>query len=149
MTIRHATTEDIPRIIEMGLAFLRSSPYAVFMRENPQRIQELATELIASPDGAVLLLARDDGSVCGMLALVAFNHFLSSDRFAGEVVYWVDPDARGAGVRLLRKAEAWARERGAGALQMISPNPRVDALYDRLGYVPTERSFYRRLKEPA
>ena len=64
---------------------------------------------------------------------------------AGEVVYWVDEDARGAGVRLLKAAEAWGRAHGAAFMQMISPNPRVDTFYERMGYAPVERTFQRAL----
>jgi GNAT superfamily N-acetyltransferase len=48
-------------------------------------------------------------------------------------------------VRLLRDAERWARARGAEALELVAPNPRVELLYERLGYTPVERMFFRRL----
>jgi GNAT superfamily N-acetyltransferase len=64
---------------------------------------------------------------------------------AFEVVWWVEPEARGDGVRLLRAAEDWAIEQGIGKMQMVAPNERVGALYERMGYLPVETSYQRTL----
>lgn len=144
MTIRPAVTEDVPRIVEMGLTFLRESSYRSIFLENAQQVATLAERLIGSENGDVLLIERGD-SIVGMIGLLAFEHFISGQRAASEVVYWVDPSSRGCGVRLLRAAEAWAKAHGALMMQMISPSERVDTLYERLGYVPVERIFQRAL----
>lgn len=142
--IRPATSEDIPRIVAMGLTFLRASSYRSIFLENAEQIAALATRLIGSPDGDVLLVERD-AQVVGMIGMVVFDHFISGQRTASEVVYWVDEAARGAGVRLLRAAEQWAKTHDAVLMQMISPEPRVDLLYQRLGYAQIERIFQRTL----
>lgn len=143
MTIRCATTADVPRIVEMGATFLRESSYAMFLK-NADQLTALAHKLIAGDQSAFLLIEKGD-RIVGMLGIVAYDHFVSGDRTAGEVVYWVETAARGCGVRLLRAAEAWARAHGAVLMQMVSPTPRVDQLYARLGYAPIERVFQRAL----
>jgi hypothetical protein len=61
-------------------------------------------------------------------------------------VWWVEPEARGViGIKLLRTAEKWASDSGATQMQMAAPDPGVGDLYIRMGYVPAEMGFYRRL----
>lgn len=144
MTIRPAVIADVPRIVEMGLTFLRESSYRSVFLENAQQVAALAERLIGSENGDVLLV-QDRETIVGMIGMIAFEHFISGQRTASEVVYWVDASSRGCGVRLLRAAEAWAKAHGATLMQMISPTERVDTLYARLGYAPVERIFQRSL----
>jgi hypothetical protein len=78
-----------------------------------------------------------------MIGIVAYRHPLSGVPTAGEVMWWLDPSARGGGLALLRHAERWAAETGAEQIQMIAPaaNARVGRLYARRGYRPLETSY--------
>ncbi len=143
-SVRAATLLDVPRIVEMGAEFLRDSDYRATYIENPQQVDALARHIITSEHGVVFLVERAS-RVVGMIALIAYDHFISGQRVVGEVVYWVEAASRGLGLRLLRQAEAWAKAEHAVTIQMISPSPRVDALYTRLGYAPVERTFQRAL----
>ena len=66
------------------------------------------------------------------------------------MTWWVDPAARGIGLALLRRAERWAAETGAAAIQMIAPatNPRVGRIYERRGYRALETSYQRAILCP-
>ena len=145
MTTRLATLADVARIVEMGRRFLGDSSYAHVYLENVEQLSALAFRVINSADGDVLLALDATDHIVGMIAMIAFDHFISGQRAAGEVVYWVEPDARGCGVRLLKAAESWAKAHGAVQMQMVSPTERVDRLYERLGYQPVERIFQRAL----
>lgn len=141
MTIRPAIAADISALVHMGERFLAASPYADVLTKNPQQMATLCQQLI---DGTGVILVLDGGSgPVGMIGLYCAPHFLSGDLSVGEVFWWVDPDQRGQGVRLMRAAETWARERGAVAMQMVAPDDRVGALYQRLGYQPVERTYLR------
>lgn len=142
--IREATLADVPRLVEMGTAFLRSSAYAAVLPENPTVMAELATRLISQPDGVMFVVEQRSGLV-GMLGLVTFRHPLSGAAVAGELVWWIEPTARGAGVRLLRHAEAWARADGRQFLQMISPNAHVSRFYAKMGYSHVETAWQKTL----
>lgn len=144
--IRHATLDDVPAIVRMGQQFIQTD-YRHIVRENPEQMAALATMLIDGEHGTVFLIDRD-GDVVGMIGMLCTTHFLSGDMFAGELFWWVNPDQRGNGVRLLKKAEAWALERGAKTIQMIAPNERVGQLYTRMGYMPTEMSFQKDMARP-
>lgn len=140
--IRLACAADVPRLVEMGLRFRAETDYARHLVENPAQMAELAARLIAS-DG--VLVSERAGALVGMLGYVLFPHFLSGELVAGEVFWWVEPEHRGEGVKLLREAERRAKQRGALKLQMIAPNEKVGALYQRFGYSYVESTFQRSL----
>lgn len=141
--IRRATVEDTPRLLEMGQRFAMETEYRDLIAINQERLSSFIETTLANPESCVLVSGSDD--LTGMIALLTYDHPFSGERTAFEVVWWVDPEARGDGVRLLRGAETWARERGIRKMQMVAPNERVGALYRRLGYAPVETSYQRSL----
>lgn len=144
--IRAATEADVPVLVTMTLAFLRGSEYAAHVAENPDQKHKLMCYLLGHPDGTVLV-GEAGGIVVGMIGLMVVPHLFSGELTCGEVFWYVDPAHRGStGIRLLRAAERWARDRGATVLQMIAPNARVGMLYQRLGYLPLEVSYTKRLE---
>lgn len=144
--IRPATEADIPRLVAMGERFISETAYRDRITNSPDAMWTLAERLLGGGEDATILVAERDGAVIGMIGLVAFAHHISGERFVGEVCWWVDPEARGsAGVRLLKAAEQWARERGAVALQMIAPTEHVAGIYQALGYTPVETTFQKGL----
>lgn len=142
--IRRATADDTVRLIEMGQNFVEGTDYKVLISVKPERLADTIASVLGNPDG-VVLVSGSDATLTGMIAMLAYDHPFSGERTAFEIVWWVEPEARGDGIRLLRAAEAWAREQGATAVQMVAPNDRVGALYQRLGYAPVETSFQRSL----
>lgn len=140
--IREATVADLPALLEMGRAFRQQTVYARRIPENLDRMAALAERLAVTQDGTVLVLERD-GRLVGMIGLALFDHHLSGERTAGEVFFWVDPAHRGHGVRLLRRAEAWAKAQGATTLQMVAPTPDVETLYRRMGYAQWEVAYVK------
>lgn len=140
--IREAGPADLPALVAMGLRFLAESSYGLHYAANPEQMDALARQLIAGP-GSVIGVSELDGTITGMLGLIVWPHFISGQRFAGEVFWWVDPSHRGHGLRLLKWAETWAQQQGAESIQMIAPDDRLGALYTRLGYVPVERTYLR------
>ncbi len=144
MTIRPAVLADVPTLVEMGGHFLEQTAYRDVIAHSPEQMAAMASHLVTN-DMCTVLVAEQAGAIVGMLGLVAAPHFLSGEMSAGEVFWWMEPEARGAGLRLLKAAEQWARDKGATGLQMIAPDDRVGAVYTRLGYRLIERSYFRRL----
>jgi GNAT superfamily N-acetyltransferase len=143
-TIREATAADVPRLVEMGRRFRAESAYALRLADNPAQMATMAEYLIASDNGLVLVVERD-GLLVGMIGVLVFPHPLSGALTAGEVVFWVEPEHRGYGVRLMRRAEQWAIARGATTMQMVSPTPEVGQFYARLGYHALEVAYEKEL----
>ena len=141
--IRRATMDDHERLAELGQRFLESD-YAGRTKVDPARLYDSVGSIIANESGAVFV-SGSDATLTGMIALLAYDHPFSGERTAFEVVWYVEPEARGDGVRLLRAAEDWARREGITKMQMVAPNQRVGDFYTRMGYEFVESSFQRSL----
>lgn len=140
--IRAAYLGDIPRLVEMGQRFHRETAYSDHLKANPEQMRMMA-EKILKDDG--WLVSERDGQICGMIGIVLFPHFLSGEMIAGEVVWWVEPEYRGEGVKLMRAAEKRAKASGAKRMQMIAPTDQVAAVYRRLGYDFVESAYQKTL----
>lgn len=141
--IRLATDEDVPAIVAMGQEFAETSTYREQMRTDPARLEAVALGILGNPDAAMWVCERD-GTLIGMLAMLLVTHPMSGDRIASEIVWWMNPTARGAGVRMLRAAEQWAQDNAAVAVHMIAPTERVGTFYAAIGYAAVEVNYYRR-----
>jgi GNAT superfamily N-acetyltransferase len=140
--IRAATAADVPRLVEMGRRFRSVTGYAKILAENPEKMAELAGQLVSQGG---LLVSERSGTLVGMLGFIVYPHFISGETTGGEVFWWVEPEHRGEGVKLLREAERLARAAGAQKMQMIAPTERVATFYQRLGYEFVEASYQRSL----
>lgn len=140
--LRLAREADIPRLIEMGERFRAGSSYERHLAANPEQMTKMAAQLIAV-DG--LLISERSGHITGMLGFLVFPHFLSGEVVGGEVFWWVEPEHRGDGLKLLREAERQATARGAKKMQMIAPTDQVARVYQHLGYDFVESAYQREL----
>jgi len=140
--IRLACAADVPRLVELGLRFRRESEYNAHLSENAEKMAELATQLA---ERECLVVSERGGRLVGMLGYVIFSHFLSGETVSGEVFWYVEPEFRGEGLKLLRAAEERSKQAGARWMQMIAPNERVAAVYERLSYKYVESAYQRAL----
>lgn len=128
----------------MGARFINETTYAGLINVNLDALERLAVQLLTG-DSSLLLVADRGDTLIGMFGLMVYPHPMSGDLTAAELMWWINPEARGSGLRLLRAGERWAVERGALVLQMIAPTANVERLYTRLGFVPVERTFQKRI----
>lgn len=143
--IRRARLTDIPALVELGMRFMHESGYAAHLTANPNAHAELAERLITDVSGLVLVDERES-EIVGMLGAIATVHPHSGDRVMAELFWYVAPDARGSGVRLLQEAEHWAITNGVRKSIVVAPEgSSVDLLYVRMGYKPLERQFIKDL----
>lgn len=140
--IRKALASDIPRIVEMTIRFHQESAYSQHIGFNPQQIAALTTKVVF--DG-ICLVSEHEGEVFGVIGLLILPHFVSGEMVANEVAWWVEPEHRGDGVRLVREAEKLARAAGAKRIQMIAPTEQVGLVYQRLGYGYVETAWDKQL----
>jgi RimJ/RimL family protein N-acetyltransferase len=138
--IRDAQYTDLDRIVEMGRRFRKDTSYDKHLTDNPQRMMELAEKLISNQ---TLIVSEREGELIGMLGFVVYPHFISGEIMAGEIFWWVEPEHRGEGIRLLREMEKRARLAGAKNMQMIAPNQKVAHFYERMGYEFVEETYQR------
>jgi len=142
--IRSAIETDVPRIVDMGLTFMRLY-YAGKLTENREQLETTVRGLLTN-EKARILVSENGHGVDGMISFVVSPHPFSGEVSALELVWWVEPEARGTiGLKLLREAAQVASQMGATKIVMISPTAAVDQLYKRLGYEEVEKVFQRRL----
>jgi GNAT superfamily N-acetyltransferase len=142
MLIRAATVADIPRLVAMGRQQIAAT-YGDAILDNPAQVAATVTALVTEPTGAVFVAERADG-VVGMIGLAATTSHCTGAATAAEIMWWVDPAARGhVGPALLTRAERWAAETGAAVIQMVAParHPLVGRLYERRGYQAMETTY--------
>src|SRR3954466_1780011 len=114
--IRLATLEDLPRLVEMGKRFRANSNYKDFIPENSAKMIETATKLI---ELGTVYVSEQDGKLDGMIGFLLFDHPLSGEKTASEIFWWVEPEARGTGLKLLNTMKRAAKASGAVKMQMI------------------------------
>ncbi len=136
---------DVPRIVEMGQRFAQTPEYEGRAAVNDERIAWLTRQMLNAHHTAIFVGGAEDGPLAGMLAMHLYEHPFSGERVAAELVWWVEPEQRGIGVRLLRRAEQWAREHDAAVLEMGAPSERVARFYEAVGFHATDRMYQRRL----
>ncbi len=142
--IRAATPEDIDQIAVLGERFIAESHYHRLIGINPDALRSVA-EMLIREDHGLLLVDEFYGELAGMIGMLATVHPTSWEPVAAELFWYVPPEARGGGLKLLFAAENWARENGLKRCIMIAPNERVSALYIRLGYDELETQFIKDL----
>ena len=134
-------------MVLMGIAFLAES-YLGRLVENPDQMGSLAAKLLSSGDDAVIFVSEGKNGLDGMIGMVVHEHFVSGERVAGEIFWYVAPTARGSiGIRLLKEAERWAKSRQAVTLQVVAPAgaERVAGVYKALGFSAVETMWQRPL----
>lgn len=128
----------------MGARFI-DTEYPGAIRFDPPALAALTRSLIDG--GGAVFVVEKDGGLVGMMALTTYVHPMSGDTIATEIVWWMDPEARGgrAALKLFSAGEAWARSKGATKFQMIAPSDKVGAFYERLGFERIEVHYQRSL----
>lgn len=147
-TIRPATREDIPRIVEMGRRFYAASGYEQIAPASNPSIAGLA---IITMDQGVMLVAAADDLLVGMASLfIEPFTFNPSVTVANELAWWIEPEHRGGmlAVRMMAAIEDACRAKDVDLIRMAvlsnSP-PQAAALYERLGYVRSDSHYMRNL----
>lgn len=144
MTVRRAVAADLPRLVAMGRRFIAESPYQAHIADNPAQIEAIMRRFLDDASGALFVIGPE-GNASGMIGVYAFAHPLDASPRVGELFWWVEPEHRGAGLKLLRAAEDWARARRARSMLMVAPTKRVAAAYRALGYYKLEEHFTKGL----
>lgn len=105
--------------------------------------------LILDNDRQVLLVARHEGAVCGLVGLDFMYYLPLGTTTCRVTALVVTPDAQGRGLgrQLLREAERRARAAGAARIELTSGSQRVDAhaFYKACGYSDGTLRFIKRL----
>jgi GNAT superfamily N-acetyltransferase len=140
--VRPARPDDFARMAELSGQF-----------GYPSTAEEVARRLAGmqnSTEHAVFVAPLGDGEIAGWIG-VFVSRSVEADARAEISGLVVDQNYRsqGIGLRLLERAEEWAREKGCRAIGLRSNviRDRAHAFYERSGYqhVKTQKSFRKSL----
>ena len=136
--IREAGLEDIPDLVRMGARFFEQNEWPEGTAYNSEHIAGVFERLIED-EGSVIYVC-DRGAIGG----ITFQHYITGQIVAQELFWWVEPEARGDGLRLLTALEDWASARAESlsmiALEHFKP---VGPLYERRGYMRMETMYMK------
>ena len=138
--MRHATRDDIPKLLEMGKEFVS----VIGEISDDESIENTLIMLMDSPDGILLI---DKGAMAG--AFIYPHFFNVQTMIAQELFWWVNELQRGTGVamKLMHGLEDWARDKGAKTLIMTAMSGLGDVgkIYESKGYTPRENTYFKDL----
>lgn len=148
--IRRASADDVEIIANLGREFHEEAGWADIADYRSVDCAETLRRMVDA-EGALLLVAEDNGEIVGMAGAVLFPlYFNAAHLTAQELFWWIKPGLRnGEGGRLLDAMENEVRARGCESMIMIAldrVNPDATGrLYRRRGYRASEHSWIRRL----
>lgn len=145
-TIRQLDPADLGRLNEWAREFDAASRW--LGRFDPARFRGIWTELLNGGAG-VIFAALEGDQITGAIGGIIHRE-IYGDRLIAEEFFWFQRAAhRGAGVRLYRAFEQWARERGARSIQMVHlfdvMPEKVARFYLRSGFEPVEMRYSKEL----
>lgn len=151
MLIRPARETDFARIAEMGEAFWNLTPYASAIPYSRDAVIHYSGMMF---ERGVLYVVEVDGEVVGSAGALFMPALGNLDYLVGaELFWWIEPAHRngGTGQALLNALEDGARTAGATlfsmmAFETLDPD-RVGAIYERHGYVRSERTYSKGLRD--
>lgn len=148
MTVRFATLEDIPALIEAGRQYRARTRFRDY-DYDPQKLAAVLRSMIESRNGShcVVVAEGAQAKVIGVLIGCVESHIFSHRPVAQLVHYDVLAEHRmsGAAVRLLHAFRKWAVNRGAVELS-VGVNSGVDIarthkFLRRMGFVLTGGNY--------
>lgn len=146
MTVRAVSPDELCAVVDVGYMFFKEGNLPggfkrdVFLRNWSAILKERR---------GIFLGAFEDEKFTGGLGAVLCPDLNNGQLLAVECFWYVLPEYRGHGLRLLRAFERWAKEAGVRRVAMIhlmSLHPEaMRQLYERLGYRAVEINYIKEL----
>jgi ribosomal protein S18 acetylase RimI-like enzyme len=147
--IREAREDDLPAIVHVFAGDALGGRGDLWTEANAPAYRRAFAAIVASPDNT-LFVVEADGAVIGTFQVTVIPGLVGFGRTRAKVEsVHVRPEWRGKGIgeRMVAHAEAFAREAGAGSLELSSNKSRLDAhrFYRRLGFAQSHEGFKKAL----
>lgn len=140
--LRVATMEDLELVVTHCLNFVKTTNYKDYADED--RIRNLVRNFINSDRRERIVFLYGD---VGMLAAFTNELLLGGGKVATELVWWVDPSARGteAGLELLKTFETWAKETNCDMVTVTCLDEPVAKFYEKNDYKLYEKAYIKEI----
>ena len=149
MIVRRATQADLDRYVVLAKTFHTASPMHGVIEFDPEGYSAFYLSALENETMGVWL-AETEGEIVGIVGAIAYPlYFNPSAVVVQELWWWLAPEFRGAGGKMFKQIELWAKERNASALFMIALEDdraaKMEKLYKRAGFTPMERTFIKKV----
>ena len=129
---------DTEELVPLILNFKNASPY----KDEPINMEALKAVF---DQGICFILLADDKIVGFLLAAISnFHPFLGLTSIATELAWWVEPEHRGHGKKLLEAFLMWSEEFDYVVLSGLDDS--LGKLYESYGFTKNEVSYLKRKK---
>jgi hypothetical protein len=138
-----ATKSDIPRLVEMGMAYAAAQDEKC----DPEKLAKHYSELIQSPDAIILtsILSEREYIITGFIAMLLMSNPVCDEKIAYKVHWLVDKKYPSRGIQLLRAAEYWAKMSGATTIFCSVGPDGAEKIMRRLKYQNTSLDFRKNI----
>jgi GNAT superfamily N-acetyltransferase len=145
--IRQATKNDLPALAQMGLKFVEegSLPFKIIPKiwvKNWSKFMDMGIGHV--------LLSTQAGQPTGTIGAFFVPDPNNDEPIMAEAFWYVLPEHRGAGVKLLISLEGLAKRLGAKRLSMVHlhsiNSDKLGKLYEARGYKPTESHYIKEIE---
>lgn len=147
--VRSAKPVDLSSCLDMTARFHAASPISDAAPFDRDGMAVTMREMLANPRAGVWL-ALIDGQPVGIAGALLYPlYFNPVYEVVQELFWWLNPEARGsgAGEKLFRSVQDWAKDTGAIAVFMVALDDdrvnKMDKFYRRAGFRPMERTYMR------
>ena len=141
--IREAKKEDIEALAKMGELFHKESK--VEFGWDPLKVKITLEALIDAPE--CFFYVYDDGDIKGAIAVTIASVWFSNESLAQEIFWYVSPEHRGVGHKLLKKVQEDLTKEGVEFLTMftIDQIDDMESYFNRMKYKRFEHTYIKRL----
>lgn len=140
MTVRLATIEDIPALVEMGAKFHAMSPHKFMGEYDPNATGRMLRFMIESPQA--VLMTNGDGLIGGTYAPV---YFQPSTWMIEENFWWSGRDGFALLEAMLIHAKGWGAAFCLLSTLENNHSKAIDRLLTRRGFRLMERRYIKEL----
>jgi len=149
MIVRNATEADLPEYVKLAQAFHTASPMHGSISFDVLGYSEFYLSSLQN-DSIGIWLAEIENNIVGICGAIAYPlYFNPLALVVQELWWWLTPASRGSGAggKMFKQIEQWAKDKDASALFMIALEDnrakKMENLYIRAGFKPMERTFIK------
>lgn len=145
--IRIATNEELDGIAQLGPKFWSESNLPGGFK--PDVFVDNWKKIIARDQGCIIFNQDDGGGINGAIGLLVYQDINDGELVMQEAFWFVSPESRGFGIRLLKKAEEIAKMINVKRFVMThllnNYADQLARLYPRLGFKALEINYIKHL----
>ncbi len=139
--IRKATNEDKEKIIELSKEFYETKAQGI--KFNTNKVNEIISNCLET-----VLVLEVDKRIVGISCGVLVKSLMSEEVIYQDIYFYIQKPYINYTKSMLNKIEQMCKEKGVERISMatMGDNPRLDKLYELLGYSILEKHFYKEIK---